>query len=926
MSQNVKKISELDQIPSLSDDDYLVVVDKSDTSTSTQGTTKQTTFGQIRTGVVSELSSPDWGESDTGSLSFIRNKPFIPPAYILPKATATTLGGVVAGAGLSIDSSGTLRSVFSGSYNDLTNKPTIPSSLTGLGDTLITAAQENNILVYKSGRWTNSTISYSNISGLPTNLVTQNSTSTLSNLLVTGDLVVSGTTTSNNFETLNVGSSQVVLNDQVGRYTGDAFAGQKNITNITDTSGILLGQSLEISDNGGTLTLPPGVTVTNVTPTSLELSGSFGGTGSQSGIVFSVGITPTANASVTVNRAGLADSRIRWNEISDRWEFTNNGTEYYSIPLPAEYADYNNLANTPPVPSSITDLSDVSGTSPAFTGEFLRWNGAQYVPSFIQNSDLSAITINAMGDVDTTTVPPSIGEILKWDGGKWVPSADLIGGLETGGSIVTPSLSSSIIPFYYTTTTSFPNPTTYRGALAYSESGGDLYYGHFSEWIKLAKYSDLEAVEYYTISATDVTGQSTKKSIRLSGTTGSLSSVTLTQSGSLSITRNGNELTLNSPVYSLSTTAGSGNSVKLALNDSNSGQTEVSLVGADGLLVERTDPTTITLRAPANTVTQYTDNMAKDAVSVSLLNGTHSGITFIYDSINRVINSVVTGGGEGETAVLYDLVGTSTTSNNAFIQLIPSSGVTDQVEITGSGGTSVSWDGLNNRISLSSVSPVNPDWDEDDPGSLSFILNKPSIPSPYTLPVATESTLGGVKVGDNLTIDPDGTLNAVPGAYVLPIATTTALGGIKIGSGLSISEDGTVTVAAGEGGTPLQSRTTVSGTTESVVTDTADEITVVGFRAYNLLKIAATADAWVRIYVDEPSMVADRTRSEGNDPGPGSGVIAEARGSGTTVLSPCPFGFNNDSPVTSNVYVSVTNRSGVAQPITVTLTLIRAEA
>ena len=31
----------------------------------------------------------------------------------------------------------------------------------------------------------------------------------------------------------------------------------------------------------------------------------------------------------------------------------------------------------------------------------------------------------------------------------------------------------------------------------------------------------------------------------------------------------------------------------------------------------------------------------------------------------------------------------------------------------------------------------------------------------YTLPVATTSTLGGVKVGRNLTIDPDGTLNAI---------------------------------------------------------------------------------------------------------------------------------------------------------------------
>ena len=31
----------------------------------------------------------------------------------------------------------------------------------------------------------------------------------------------------------------------------------------------------------------------------------------------------------------------------------------------------------------------------------------------------------------------------------------------------------------------------------------------------------------------------------------------------------------------------------------------------------------------------------------------------------------------------------------------------------------------------------------------------------YTLPIASTSTLGGIKVGRNLTIDPDGTLNAI---------------------------------------------------------------------------------------------------------------------------------------------------------------------
>lgn len=58
----------------------------------------------------------------------------------------------------------------------------------------------------------------------------------------------------------------------------------------------------------------------------------------------------------------------------------------------------------------------------------------------------------------------------------------------------------------------------------------------------------------------------------------------------------------------------------------------------------------------------------------------------------------------------------------------------------------------------------------------------------YHLPIASSTTLGGVKVGDNLTITSDGTLSANPSGYTLPVASATTLGGIKVGSNLSISD------------------------------------------------------------------------------------------------------------------------------------------
>ena len=61
--------------------------------------------------------------------------------------------------------------------------------------------------------------------------------------------------------------------------------------------------------------------------------------------------------------------------------------------------------------------------------------------------------------------------------------------------------------------------------------------------------------------------------------------------------------------------------------------------------------------------------------------------------------------------------------------------------------------------------------------------------SSYVLPPATADTLGGVVIGDNLTVDEQGKIN-------LPVAAATTLGGIKLGKGLKISADGTASIDA----------------------------------------------------------------------------------------------------------------------------------
>lgn len=69
----------------------------------------------------------------------------------------------------------------------------------------------------------------------------------------------------------------------------------------------------------------------------------------------------------------------------------------------------------------------------------------------------------------------------------------------------------------------------------------------------------------------------------------------------------------------------------------------------------------------------------------------------------------------------------------------------------------------------------------------------------YILPVASADELGGVKVGEGLSIDNNGVLSADgTDPYVLPTASADELGGVKVGEGLSIDENGVLSAEGSE--------------------------------------------------------------------------------------------------------------------------------
>jgi hypothetical protein len=840
------------------------------------------------------LSITTQGASGSGELSYNSNSGVL--TYTPPLLTGYAVKNASeAFSSLVVNTSISSASTLTNSITNLagTGSPSFPNGLN------ITSLSVNGSSG-NSGQYLTSTgtgVTWSTVS-----FVSENSSPTFSNASITGNLNVSGTITTNNLTTLNIQNNQVVLNDNV------------------------VGQ-------------------------------------------------PTSNANIIINRGLLPDTELRWNELSDRWEFTNDGTTYFNIPVPIDYNNYNNLLNRPTIPAAQvqSDWNATAGVSAIlnkptlFSGAYVDLTGKPTIPTLLQNLN------------NVSSAVPITGNILRWDGTQWAPasaggsgvgggSGTIIGpitstdkaiarfnginGLEVQNSLVTigddgaitaPKVK-NLIPFYYSSLAELPSAAANAGAVAYTESGGALYYSHNSSWTNQrivttnsSTSSDLQTLignfqQTYSISTQDYTEgtiqqNAERKILRLSASGGANSDITIRATSGITISTVNNQLTLAGKVYNFSTETATGNQIKLRLQEIGvaTTNTDITFAGADGLQIERTNATTITFRAPANTVTQYTDGLAKDAAALMLINGSKVGISYTYDSVNKVINTIVSGGGGGGgTVITYDFQGRNTTSNNAFLDLVPSTGLTDSVEIAGSAGTTVNWDSGNKRITIGSVAPVQSDWNQTNNASLDFIRNKPFIPSAYTLPIATASVLGGIKVGANLSINSvTGVLDANPGSYTLPTATASVLGGIKIGSGLTIDGNGVVNASVASSVPSIQD---LSGITASLAPDATTELNITGYKAYSLFKITTTAEAWVRVYTDDASRDADATRSEGQDPLVGTGVISEIRTDGVTntvLISPGILGFNNDNPRTTTIYLSVTNRSTSSTAITVTLTVLK---
>lgn len=129
--------------------------------------------------------------------------------------------------------------------------------------------------------------------------------------------------------------------------------------------------------------------------------------------------------------------------------------------------------------TTFLSLTDVPSTFAGAANRYVKVNSSTSALEFvsgIQSSDLSAISINALIDVDTTTVAPTPGQVLKWNGTNWVPAADATSG---GGATDADTLDGLDGTYYlnYNNLTNQPTiPTTFIALTdtpaSYTSAGG----------------------------------------------------------------------------------------------------------------------------------------------------------------------------------------------------------------------------------------------------------------------------------------------------------------------------------------------------------------------------------------------------------------------------------------------------------------------
>jgi len=328
----------------------------------------------------------------------------------------------------SIDS--TSYSTFSGSYTDLTNKPTLVSNLNDLGDVNTTGAANGKILKYDLS--TTSWIVADDLNSGGSGGGSSDPVGTIvawsggSNSLPTGYQLCDGTTPVTTELQLVVGVGNTVpdLRDRFiigagNNYNVDATGGSKDAVVVEHKHTTNIDGGHVIPGNGGSTFGYGGAGTYSSTIFNMQNEG-VSGTDQNLPPYYALCyvIKHTSATSLSNTFIGLNDTPI---SHSNGKILQSNGSSLIWIDLPTGFSgNYNDLTNKPTLFSG--SYNDLSNKPTLFSGSYNDLSNKPTIPS----------TLNDLSDVDTTGV--ANGKIIKYNGSSWVIADDASGGASPGGS------------------------------------------------------------------------------------------------------------------------------------------------------------------------------------------------------------------------------------------------------------------------------------------------------------------------------------------------------------------------------------------------------------------------------------------------------------------------------------------------------------
>ncbi len=254
----------------------------------------------------------------------------------------------------------TARNIAGQSFDGSANISIAPTDLTGVTST----AAELNIL---DGA-TLSTTELNYVDGVTSAIQTQidakapSASPTFTGVVTLPDNTVAlGTKTTGDYVASLVAGTGVTLTNNSGETAtptvaiGQAVGTSASVTfaKVDTTGDITVGGNLTV--NGTTTTL-------NTETLAIE----------DNIVVLNSNVTssPTTNAGIEVERGTSANVSLRWNETSDKWELTEDGSAFYDIAT-EDFVLAQSVA-------SLDEIGNVTASA-AVSGDFLKYNGAAWV-------------------------------------------------------------------------------------------------------------------------------------------------------------------------------------------------------------------------------------------------------------------------------------------------------------------------------------------------------------------------------------------------------------------------------------------------------------------------------------------------------------------------------------------------------------------